>query len=157
MKDKRVKMEEDDRQLNHGDVTDKKRRYNVYKPVGEEANILTVETPPGFVDRWVLDYPPGNISKRIRLGYGFVVDDTVEVGDKSIDGTRAPGGVVCKYGDPKHGTLQYLMRIDKDTYDKNQKNKMEKLDEIDKQLGTPKDGFYNKSTVVAGRGFKEPS
>jgi len=129
-------QEEEERKLNRGDATEvqRKKRYEVYKPIGVEGDVLTADTPEGFVDRWVLDHPPGRITKVLRAGYGFVIDDDVEVGDASVDGNRVPGGVVCKYGDPRHKTLQYLMRIDLDTYNKHQAEKQKVVDAIDDEL-----------------------
>lgn len=135
--------DEEKRKLAFGDQTEEKRRFNEFRPVGMEKNVLTVRTPPGKVDRWVLDHPPGRITYMLERGYSMVVDETVEVGDKSVDGQRVPGGVVSKYGDPKFKTLTYLMRIDKDRYDALQKEKQDEVDKVHNQLyGNRGDGLY---------------
>ena len=127
-----MNKEEGERKLSDGEQAVKS---NTWKPAGIESNILTVETPPGYVDRWVLDHPPGNIMKRLRQGYEFVIDPTIKVGDEHhIDGHRVPGDVVCKYGNPRQKDLQYLMRITKEKHDELVKKQQLAVDEIDKQL-----------------------
>ena len=126
---------------------DRKRRDRV--PIHESRNLLTVEEDPRYQYRWVRDYPAGNVSRFLRAGYEFVIDESIEVGDVAIDGQRAVGGVVSKMGDPKHGTMLYLMRILKELYIEDQDAKQKQLDEIDKQLYAQanKEGFYGKTTV----------
>ena len=147
-----VREDEEKRKLSHGDVTPSKRKHNTFKPIGIEKDILTVDPVPGFEDRWVLDNPPGNITRKLRMGYEFVIDDTTEVGDVSVDGHRVPGGVVCKYGDPRHKTLQYLMRIPKELYDEHQKKKQVVVDEINNELYRKAPGEYTgkESKVESG-------
>lgn len=146
--------EEDSRSLTGDIVAQKRKRV----PIHESRDVLAVRNPdPRKTYRFVRDYPQGNIRRFMDAGWEFVVDKELDIADKSIDGTRAPGNVVSKLGDPKHGTMLYLMCIDKDLYKEDQKVKQTKLDEIDKQLGIPEKGFYGKQEVVIGRGFKEPT
>ena len=126
-------------------------------PIHESRNILTVEEDPNYMYRWVRDYPAGNVSRFKRAGYEFVIDEGMDVGDVSIDGQRAVGGVVSKMGDPKHGTMLHLMRIKKEFYEEDQNAKQAKLDELDKQLfaDANKPGFYGRTEISRAKEIEE--
>ena len=97
---------------------------------------IDIELPPNKVGRWVNDYP-GRLHKAELGGYAFVNDPTIHVGDgpdNRKDGLSTK--VRCLVGTNEDGSPlhAYLMIIDKDQYDEDQRTKQEPLDEFDKAL-----------------------
>lgn len=97
---------------------------------------IDITIPPNKVPRWINDYP-GRLRQAELGGYAFLEDPTIHVGDgpdnrkdtlstkvRSLVGTNDDGS-------PLHA---YLMVIDKDLYDEDQKRKQEPLEEFDKAL-----------------------
>ena len=126
-------------------------------PIHEARNILTVNTPEGYVDRWVLDHPKGRIQRFIQAGYRHVSDPELQVGDESIDGDRAPGDAVAK-PEGKSGNMLYLMRISKELYDEDQAAKQRVIDESEQELykQVEKPGHYGSLKIKGAGGVKQP-
>ena len=126
-------------------------------PIHESRNILTVDTPEGYVDRWVLDHPKGRIERFLQAGYTHVRDADLKVGEENIDGERAPGDVVSK-SEGKSGNMLYLMRISKDLYDSDQAEKQRRVDEAEQELykQVEKPGHYGSLKIKGAGGVKQP-
>jgi hypothetical protein len=118
-------------------------------------DILTVEgKDPGYVYRWVCD--SNETGQRIRRflngGYDFArAEQGLEVGENNVFESSNMGSIVRTPAG--QGDFLYLMRIDKETYDEDQKVKQEEIRETERQLQrdtgkTPgNDGLYGSVTI----------
>ena len=112
-------------------------------PIHRSRDILTInKKPEGKVLRWVMD-SPGRLIMFQEAGYEFVTDAGVTVGDKQVDGNKATGSTVCRAGD-KEGTMLYLMAIDEDLYNEDQKARQAEIDENERAMfAALEDGQYD--------------
>ena len=98
--------------------------------VGSARDILTVlNKDPNYEYRFVSDDPkrPGRIERLKELGYEMVTDD-LEVGQKAVDRNTKVGSVITRQGGG--GITLVLMRIPKEWYDEDQKDKQKKVDAL---------------------------
>ena len=65
-----------------------------------------------------------------EAGYELVANDTVKVGDKRVNSATSEGSV--KQLSVGQGTKAYLMRIKKEWFDEDQKEKQTKVSEIER-------------------------
>ncbi len=109
-------------------------------------DILTVEgKDPNYVYRIVND-KEGRVKRMESRDYEVVVDDTVKVGDNRAAGASQMGA--AKSFPVGQGTTGVLMRIRRDWYEEDQK---EKANLVDAQESTMKqkalDGTYGSITI----------
>lgn len=96
-------------------------------PVGIKRRKLSADIQPGKVGRWVND-EPGRLQAYLDGGYEFV--DDPQATDKSDElGTRK-----SRIVDSRTGKKAYLMEIDKELYDEDQKVKQKRNDDIDERI-----------------------
>lgn len=113
----------------------KARRQRV--PLGKHRSRLAVDPaliPPGKVARWINEHPAGRLQQAEAGGYAFVEHPNAEIGE-------GPGGrrdrlstkMRCIVGTkPDNSPMYaYLMVIDKQLYDEDQREKQDQVDEID--------------------------
>ena len=109
-------------------------------PLHKQASVLAVaEVPDGKVGRWVNDVNNGSrLHAFLLAGWEFVTAD----GITSVE--YEDGGVVSR--NVGNGVASYLMVLDKELYDEDQKAKADKLLETDRamQAKTEQDRFYGK-------------
>ena len=89
--------------------------------------------PEGKVARWLNDKGM-RLAEAQSAGYVFVDDPAVKIGDDVENGRDTLSTKVCRVvGTKEDGTplKAYLMVIDKDDYEENQRVKQEGIDEID--------------------------
>lgn len=99
-------------------------------PVGDRSrDILTVRNKnPDKEYRWVNDVD-GRVQRFVEGGWEPVTDDSVTIGERTVDTSKAPGSVKEKsVGGGKKGVL---MAIDKDLYDEDQRNKVKRIEEME--------------------------
>lgn len=114
-------------------------------------NILTVRGKKGgWVYRWVTD-EDDRLFRFMRAGWVHVMDrdGKYEVGDPAIHNPSTPEGVVCK---ARGTTKQFLMAIEKEFYDEDQKAKQLAIDEAEasmyRQFKSKEDGQYQPGEGV---------
>lgn len=92
-------------------------------------NILTVKgKEPGYHYRIVND-EPDRIARFQEGGYELVSNESVKVGDNRVSLPTAEGTV--KQMSVGGGQKAYLMRIKKEWYDEDQKEKQKRVDELE--------------------------
>lgn len=97
---------------------------------------IDIEIPPDKVPRWINDYP-GRLRQAETGGYAFLDDPAIHVGDGPDNRKDALSTKVrCLVGTNDDGSPlhAYLMVIDKDLYDEDQRIKQEPLKDFDKAL-----------------------
>lgn len=111
-------------------------------------NILTVENKdPNYEYRWVLDqyarhddqsnefHPGQRLARFIAAHWQFVHNHEVTVGDAYVYKTGNVGSIVRVPAG--HGDYHYLMKISKELYDEDQKEKQGKIDVVEKSMTSP--------------------
>lgn len=115
-------------------------------PLGRFRRKLEVsggKIPDSKVGRWLND-TPGRLQDALQGGYQFVSNPTAKVGEGATN-ERDPNSqyisrVVGK--DASGAPLKaYLMLIDKDLYEQDQKEKLKQVDEIEKSYKRGNDQF----------------
>lgn len=107
-------------------------------PLGRHRQRMGIgryEVPTNKVPRWVNDKGT-RVSDALAGGYEFVRDPSIKPGEDDLI-SRNPGDAVSmKVGTKKDGSplTAYLMMIDKELYDEDQKEKQRRLDEIDSAI-----------------------
>ena len=92
--------------------------------------------PPGKVGRWIND-DPGRLSAAEEAGYTFVTDPSAEIGE---GGTNERDGLTTKIRrrvgarDDHTVKMAYLMVIDKELYEQDQKDKQRDIDRTEEGL-----------------------
>ena len=107
-------------------------------PLGKHRARLAVDPtliPPGKVGRWINDHP-GRLIQAEQGGYAFVENPHAQVGEGEDRRDPLSTKVCTVVGSKQHGSplLAYLMVIDKDLYDEDQRAKQGQVDEIDKAI-----------------------
>lgn len=119
------------------------------KPIGRKARIplgthrakLTVEgfnIPPDKAGRWVVDHP-GRLTQAEAAGYTFVVDPNAKTGTGPENGRDRLNTKICQnVGTKENGAplMAYLMVIDKDWYEEDQRVKQAEVDKTDEAIRT---------------------
>ncbi len=134
-------------------------------PLGVRRAKLThdVRIPEGKVGRWIND-DPGRVSAARDGSYEFVTDTEAKVGSgptNERDNTSAHVRRLVgsfKDGSPKYG---YLMVIDKELYDKDQQEKLDKRNQklsafkrgklVDAPSGMDGDNRYGGMTITENK------
>lgn len=124
-------------------------------------NILTVEgQDPNYSYRWVLDHhntynddsnrlnPGQRILQMQHLGWEFVKNNEVTVGDASVLKTENVGSIVRIPAG--QGEYQYLMRIKKEYRDEDQAIKQKEIEEVEDSIKKPGPENYGSVSI----GFK---
>ena len=96
-------------------------------PVGIRRKKLNANIAPGKVGRWVND-EPGRLQAFQDGGYEFVNDP------QATDSSDEVGSRKSKLVDRRTGKKAYLMQIDKELYDADQKVKQKRNDDIDNRI-----------------------
>jgi len=95
-------------------------------PLGVQKLQLNANSKPGFYRRFIND-SPGRIDQAILGGYNFVYNDDEDLSKNNIaSGNKDLGTKVCKVVDKGLGLLAYLMEIDIEFYEEDQRVKSEK-------------------------------
>lgn len=103
-------------------------------PLGVARSKLSVPTRPGYQRRWIND-EAGRIHNAEAGGYQFVNDSTLQVGDVDIDnGNRDLGARVSRVVDKGTGQKAYLMEIKEKFYEEDQREKVRKVEAVDKRI-----------------------
>lgn len=115
-------------------------------PLGVPRMKLTAHNiPKDKVGRWIND-KPGRLADAVRGSYDFINKDGIIVGTGYEDENEDMGSRVSRVvGKEDDGTpiKAYLMVIDKDLYEEDQKEKMKQVDMVDKAIKGGK--FLEKS------------
>lgn len=107
-------------------------------PLGRHRSKMSIEhldLPKDKVPRWINDV--GNrIKDALDGGYEFIRDPEVETGEDPMQVQGMGDAVNMKVGTKEDGSPQhaYLMVIDKELYEEDQKEKAAYLDEIDSAI-----------------------
>jgi hypothetical protein len=107
-------------------------------PLGRHRPKLSVSSsniPAGKVPRWVND-KDGRIKDALDGGYEFVNDPNAKVGEDTLN-ARLPGNAISRQvGTREDGSplTAYLMVIDKELYDEDQKEKLASVNAIDEAI-----------------------
>ena len=107
---------------------------------------------PGYVLEWTNDVP-GNISRKERLGFKIVQDESIRVGDeKPNQAHRLGSAVICMW---KNTIPMVLMEIDEQRYRAIQIVKRERVQLTEKSMGrvenVPTDYTYGEVTGHKGK------
>jgi hypothetical protein len=122
-------------------------------PLGNPRAKLQIDgydIPNNKVARWVNDHP-GRLAAAEAAGYAFIEDSAVSVGEGPGDQRDNLSAKVCRnVGVKEDGSplKAYLMVIDKDLYDEDQREKQRQIDEIDEAI---KGGNIQGEVGVDGR------
>jgi hypothetical protein len=94
---------------------------------------LQVPIPAGYVGRWFNDTQGGRVQQAIAAGWRFLTAEEMKVQEDDHDRGTALSRHV---GANRDGSSQqaYLMVIEKELYDEDQKAKQDRLDQQDKEL-----------------------
>ena len=113
----------------------------VRQPVGSRNRLTVAGKDPGYAYRWVVDYDGtgDRLTEFKDAGYEFVPSGLHGVGDKRIDVGDALGSVESKI--MGNGQKGYLMRINKEWYEADKKEKAARVDATEQGLKTPSGGF----------------
>jgi len=116
----------------------KKKARKQRVPLGRHRAKLAVSPdliPRNKVGRWVNDHP-GRLQQAEAGGYAFVEDPHAKVGEGTDRRDRLSTKISCLAGTREDNSplRAYLMVIDKDLYDQDQKDKQGHVDEIDKAI-----------------------
>lgn len=96
-------------------------------PLGVRKLQLSADAKPGFYRRFIND-SPGRIDQALLGGYNFVYNDRSDLSKRNVvDGNKDLGVKVCKIVDKGTGMLAYLMEIELDLYEEDQRVKSEKI------------------------------
>jgi len=101
---------------------------------------------PGKVQRWIND-DPGRIAQALEGGYTFVTDPNAKVGEGPENQRDRNTAHICRgVGSRKGGGTKkaYLMEIDRDLYEADQREKARAIDETERTI---------KRGEIAGRKF----
>lgn len=104
-------------------------------PLGRLRSKMSIDhlnIPKDKVPRWINDV--GNrVQDALEGGYEFVNDPNVKVGEDPMQVQGMGSAVNMKVGTKEDGSAQhaYLMVIDKELYDEDQREKARNLDQID--------------------------
>lgn len=119
-------------------------------PIGTR-NVLTVQgKDPNYVYR-IVNAEGDRVATFEEAGYELVEAADVRIGDKRIntpsaDGSKAQASVGA-------GMKAYVMRINKDWYDEDQKAKQAQLDALEQSMKeTAQNGNYNYGKIEISRG-----
>jgi len=96
---------------------------------------MTAQIPPGKVGRWIND-SPGRIEKGKRGGYEFLRDDN-KVGERLEDTNTDPGtnkSMIAGRNEQGDVERTYLMVIDEDLYEADQKAKQDKIKQKERSI-----------------------
>jgi hypothetical protein len=104
--------------------------------------MLAAHVPDNKHAHWAADRD-NNLQWMQELGYEFVTSKGMIVADRNIDGEREVGSLVTK---TKGSTTLYLMVIDIDLYNADQKAKQDAVDESvrDMEQSATQEGFYGQ-------------
>lgn len=95
-------------------------------PVSGNRQILSVYgIPTNLHPRWVND-EPGRVDQFLRAGYTFWTDKNVRVGERTVNTGENVGSVTTL--NVGGGIVAYLMVLDKDLYDQDQRDKQKAID-----------------------------
>lgn len=103
--------------------------------LGQRRSKLQVKgKDPGYMYRWVEDIEGSGVSlmEKRELGYEFAKAEDHEVGDFYVYKPEGEGGSIIRYPAGKGGGFLYLMRIKKEWYDLDQKDKLEDVLSVEK-------------------------
>ena len=115
-----------------------KRKERV--PVGVKQFKLNANIPEGKVGRWVND-DTGRLQRFQDGGYEHITDPN------ATDSSDDLGTKISKVVDKQTGKKAYLMAIDKDLYEQDQRTKQGRLDIVDERI---KNGNFNNTLGDAG-------
>lgn len=106
------------------------RERNTRVPM-HQRDLLTVHgKDPDRYYRWCLDVD-NKIMRYMQAGYEFVSDPALSIGEMSVNPTTQTGEVVSKKSGER--TL-YLMSIDREFYEQDQRAKAIEVDEMEKTM-----------------------
>lgn len=125
------------------------------KPLDGPNDILTVHNVPrGLTPRWVND-EGDRIYRFQEAGYEFLTSKGVMVGDRNVDQVEEAdknGSVVFKRVGMRDGQplYAYLMAIEEEFYEEDQKRKYNKIDKVERDLKIPQKGMYGDIQISRG-------
>jgi hypothetical protein len=114
--------------------------------IGARRNILSLEAPSGYVGRWVVDADHGwRISQLMEIGYTFLEDRFLSVGDVVVSSNRQSSSIIARQVN-RTGEIAYYMIIPQELYDSYQDEKQEIVDESERAIRKDiyKDGNYGR-------------
>ena len=88
-------------------------------PLGQHVAKLALPDRPGFVRRWINDYP-GRVQQAVNGGYEHIKDEKSQPLTRVVDKTS--------------GLVSYAMEIPREFYDEDKRAKEESLDATDKTM-----------------------
>lgn len=116
-------------------------------PINGKRSILNVRgKEPGYEYRIVNDVD-SRINEFLERGYEVVTDSSISVGDKRVNKPSQAGSAVeISVG---QGTKAFLMRIPKEYYDEDQREKQKQINLIEGQMKAEanKDGNYGSIKI----------
>lgn len=113
------------------------------QPVGFRNRLVARNQDPNYVYRFVND-TDDRIEMFKEAGYEPVTVSKSTLGDKRLEGSATVDKSVSVGG----GTRAYLMRIQKDWYEEDQKKKQQQVDSVEDSLKSPPvDGSFGKLEI----------
>lgn len=121
------------------------------KPLSGARDVLTVDgVPRGYVPRWVND-TGDRILRFLEAGWEFLTTKGVTVGEKTVDQDPEGniGSVVSKRVGSRDGQplYAYLMVIEEEFYEEDQKEKYKVVDKTEAAIKAPKEGQYGSVSI----------
>lgn len=117
----------------------KRRKMKNRRPLGGFRSKLSVEgldIPNNKKARWVND-KPGRLLAAQEGGYEFVEDENAKVGEEPLNGRDNMNAKISRVvGTAPDGTplRAFLMVIDKELFDEDQREKQKRVDEVDNAI-----------------------
>lgn len=104
-------------------------------PLGTLRKKMTlegIEIPPNKVAHWFVGEARAQMA--LAAGYTYVINPAAKVGEGPENQREHMNAKISRVVDREKGTRAYLMWIDKEWYDEDQREKQKEVDEIDKAI-----------------------